>query len=198
MNSKFLGDAFDHWKGSLIQRLLSEGLLENFSVEPMITDVKPWDENTMSTYIRLLNLTNDHQIINRRRIFSNKRKKYFQNIRHRGDIFLDPDTGIATGKASQKHIQITELKKLLEDNRKRILLVYQHAARGPFKKRIESIIKRVFQDIPNLYCITYECGAVAMLYFSFHKDRIVAIKKYFDHLLADACTHRVRLWSNFA
>ena len=56
MNSKFLGDEFDHWKGSIIQRLLSEGLLENFSVEPMITDVEPWDENTMSTYIRLLDL----------------------------------------------------------------------------------------------------------------------------------------------
>jgi len=36
--------------------------------------------------------------------------------------------------STQKHIQMTELEKLLEDNLRRILLVYQHAARGPFKK----------------------------------------------------------------
>jgi len=199
MNRKFLGDAFDDWKGSIIQRLSSEGLLKNLAVEPMITDKQPWAEKELSTYSRLLNLWDIHLILHRTQVFAGNRMEYFKSIGHRGDLFLDPDTGITTGKTSHKHITASELKNLLESDttRSRLLLVYQHAAHGSFQDRVESIAQHVFRRIQNLCCTTYECGTVAMLFFSFHKGRIVAIKRFFDDLLGNGDNGRVRIWPNF-
>ena len=199
MNRKFLGDAFDYWKGSIIQRLSSEGLLKNLAVEPMITDKQPWIEKELSTYSRLLNLWDIHLILPSTQVFAGDRMEYFKNIEHRGDLFLDPDTGITTGKTTRKHITASELKNLLESDttRSRLLLVYQHAARGSFRDRVELITQHVFHRIKNLCCTTYECGTVAMLFFSLHKGRIVAIKKFFDDLLVNGDKDRVRIWTNF-
>jgi hypothetical protein len=54
VNSKFLGDALDHWKGSLLSILSSKELIKNVAVEPMITDVRPWLKQNLETYRRLL------------------------------------------------------------------------------------------------------------------------------------------------
>ncbi|HYA40080.1 MAG TPA: hypothetical protein VEF34_02155, partial [Syntrophobacteraceae bacterium] len=54
MNSQFLGDALDHWKGSIISLLLSKQLTQNIVAEPMITDLQPWQREDIDTYGRLV------------------------------------------------------------------------------------------------------------------------------------------------
>ncbi|MCJ7744334.1 MAG: hypothetical protein MUO99_07250, partial [Dehalococcoidales bacterium] len=91
MNAKHLGDALDHWKGSIIQRM--EGLLERIAVIPMITDDKPWDDKKIETYSRLLSV--DRKLVMKvmewNKTTRENRGDYFRNIHHRGDLFLDPD-----------------------------------------------------------------------------------------------------------
>jgi hypothetical protein len=38
MNLKFIGDAFDHWKGSLLGELAEADLLSDLAIDPMLTD----------------------------------------------------------------------------------------------------------------------------------------------------------------
>ena len=44
MNLDFLGDALDHWKGSLFQSLCAAQVLRDFTVDPMATDQESWKE----------------------------------------------------------------------------------------------------------------------------------------------------------
>ena len=127
MNSKYLGDALDHWKGSLISALSQKKLIRNIVVEPMITDATAWLREDLNTYKRLLNLDSTRSICHGNSTFLGKRDKYFTKLLKVGDVFLDPDTGIATGDASKVHIKISELGKLIIDS-DRVLMVYQHSA----------------------------------------------------------------------
>lgn len=40
MNLRYLGDALDYWKGSVFFRLQERGILKDFSVDPMLTDLE--------------------------------------------------------------------------------------------------------------------------------------------------------------
>ena len=42
MNLKFLGDALDHWKGSLLQWMRTEKLLVDLKVDLMATEATNW------------------------------------------------------------------------------------------------------------------------------------------------------------
>jgi len=109
MRLQFLGDALDHWKGALFQHLCSENLLKDLHVEPMITDSRIWTPKELNTYARLLQLKNTERIIHSDRTFTRTYPDYFKSIKYSGDLFLDPDTGIATGKAYRKHIKTDEI-----------------------------------------------------------------------------------------
>jgi len=174
VNSKFLGDALDHWKGSLIQFLSSKELVKNMVVEPMITDKRPWSNEDLETYGRLLRLESLSQVYHGKSTFSGKREKYFDRLPGNVDLFLDPDTGIATGNAGRKHVKASELRRLLT-NSDRVLMVYQHSARGSFHERLCVIRDTVSRDIPNVHCSAYACGQVAVFFISFNKVRIQEI-----------------------
>jgi hypothetical protein len=47
MNLTHLGDALDHWKGSLLKRFLSENLLQDFRVDAMLSDRADWTERDL-------------------------------------------------------------------------------------------------------------------------------------------------------
>ena len=130
MNLKYLGDALDHWKGSLFRRLCYRNLLSDLHVDPMITDERPWTEEELSIYDRLLNLESVGKLVNSQRTFTVQRQDYFNSIDHRGDLFLDPDTGIAAINITRKHVAIKEIDFLLMKNKSRVIAVYQHNAQG--------------------------------------------------------------------
>lgn len=190
MNSKFLGDALDHWKGSLISFLSAKRLVENIVVEPMITDDRPWPNEDLETYGRLLKIDSSSQICHGQSTFSGKREEYFDSLPQDTDIFLDPDTGIATGSAGREHVKVTELGKLLA-NSDRVLIVYQHSARGSFHERLLEIRDRVSRDIPNVHCTVYECGRVAIFFISLDRARIQEIHNALREYLRGTAENRV-------
>jgi hypothetical protein len=190
VNSKFLGDALDHWKGSLISILSSKGLIRNVAVEPMITDVTPWSKVDLKTYSRLLRLESTSQICHGQSTFSGKRDEYFDEVPEHADVFLDPDTGIATSNGGREHVKLLELGKLLAKS-DRVLMVYQHSARGSFHKRLLEIRDRLSREIPNIHCTIYECGRVAVFFISLNRARIHEIQDALKEYLRGTAENRV-------
>lgn len=194
MNTKFLGDEIDHWKGSLILILTRLKLISNFAVDPMVTNCQRWSEENLQTYERLLYLERN-MICHNGNPFLKGRQDYFAGIQHEGDLFLDPDTGISIGRrVLRKHITIPEICYLLNVNRKRVLMIYQHSARGNFRELLKKIIdNRLKYDEGVLYYCVYEGGRVAMFFISQNRKRIQAIQNGLHLYINDQGR---RVWGN--
>jgi hypothetical protein len=54
LNRKYLGDALDHWKGSLFEHLQATGILRDFAVNPMASDLSDWQPRDFSLFAKLL------------------------------------------------------------------------------------------------------------------------------------------------
>ena len=196
LRREFIGDALDHWKGSLIRFLESESLLENLAVVPMITDDLPWGDADISLYSRLLNAIGNKRILLSVKSFSGERRNYFTAVRHTGDLFLDPDTGIATGAANRQHVEAADLKLLadLDERRRRLLIIYQHASREDFRKRVKVIAGHVLNQVNRIHCTTYEGRQVAMLFFLYSGQRITEVNRAFQRFLGESFSFRSRLF----
>lgn len=182
MNIRHLGDAYDHWKGSVISILSSRNKIgPNLVVVPMLTDPQLWKARDLRTYRRLLNPLNLCGVniilchINDNETFTNsqtRRKKYFSisNKYDKYDIFLDPDIGIAPPSGSKKgHITVGNIRNLLDGNR--VMMVYQHSTHSRDRfPNIGSMLRGV-----SYY--SFKCGQVAMFFISRSKKQIEAIKK---------------------
>lgn len=196
MNSQYLGDAFDFWKGSLLSLLLKKGLIENVVVDPMITDAQRWGNAEVQTYKRLLSLDVTCTVFHCGSTFSGGRSDYFNEVPPDGDIFLDPDIGIATGKATRKHVQITEIEKLLGQS-ERIVMVYQHSPLGGnFHQRLSALKSQITDSkatdgSASVHCAVYHCGQVAMLFISLSRGRIADIEKALQKHLCVSAQWRV-------
>ncbi|MFI5332020.1 MAG: hypothetical protein ACHQ2F_13455 [Desulfobaccales bacterium] len=205
LNSEYLGDALDHWKGSLISILVSKQLLRSIVVEPMITDPQPWQPEDIQTYRRLLGL---EEIFHAESTFpGGRRKDYFNEVPKDDDIFLDPDTGIAMDRAIKKHIAVPELIKLLgESDSDRVFMVYQHSGQRESKqegqtnskfKRWLLAMKDKLTDKDKLpanvdvHCTVYECKQVAMFFISRNRNRIDEIKDVLQECLKGKAQRRV-------
>jgi len=193
MNSEFLGDALDHWKGSIISILSDRQLLHNIAVEPMISDVNCWSKEDLQTYRRLLKLESTNPICHELTTFIGNRDDYLGGVSRDGDVFIDPDTGIATGNASRKHIKVSELSSLLRNALKhdRVLMVYQHSARGSFHSRLDEVGHMVTNGIPGVHYTVYECGRVAMFFISMNNERIQAIQAALIKYLNGTAENRI-------
>ena len=156
----------------------------------MITDVRPWSKEDLETYRRLLKLESTSPICHRQSTFSGRRDEYFDGVPEGGDVFLDPDTGIATGNGRREHVKVLELGKLLSKS-DRVLMVYQHSARGPFHKRLLEITDIVSHDIPSVHFTIYECGRVAVFFISLNRARIHEIQNALKIYLRGTAERRV-------
>ena len=96
MNLRFLGDALDHWKGSLFELLQKTNQLHNFVVDPTAADWGSWQPEHVDAFARLLRIDRRQIILHNASL--KDRTMYFNEIRSEGDLFLDPDTGIKTGR----------------------------------------------------------------------------------------------------
>ena len=171
MNLNYLGDALDHWKGSLFEYLQSKGALRHFAVDPMATDRDPWDEADFSVLARFLRIKGD-QIIKHKECLLHARDRYFREIAHGGDLFLDPDTGIATAgcKPIKKHVKPSELAVLLCSPSDRVVAVYQHV-RGTTCKRVDECLAATKNEIDAFGWCSYESPTVAMLFLCGNEAR---------------------------
>src|SRR5438128_1634004 len=164
MNLTYLGDALDHWKGSLFEYLQAESVLRDFAVDPMATDRDQWKEADFSLFARLLRI-HRHQIISHEAPLL-ARARYFSEIVPCGDVFLDPDTGIATSGSSQieKYVRPTELATLLRSDRRRIVAVYQHVRAQKTCVRVDRCLASVAEEIDTAGWCPDESPTVAMLF----------------------------------
>ncbi len=199
MESTHLGDALDHWKGSIIQRLLvakPKPLLKDITIVPMITDPALWKGNKRLVYSRLLIVKAESVSVLERgkEIFNDRRNEYFSKIPSSGDLFLDPDTGVSRWRSTSKHeyVALGEIEGLLEADttKNRVIMVYHHAGRAGkqfFIQRVETLKGIARDNITkhNLYATTYNCTQAAMFFFSYNKNRIKAIETYRKTILPD-------------
>ncbi len=192
MNSRYLGDALDHWKGSLFEYLQSQRALTDFAVDPMITDPDQWQEADFCVLARLLHIKSD-QIIRHKKPLSSARVSYFHEIPHRGDLFLDPDTGIATGRASEieKYVTPSELKSLLRASG-RAVAVYQHVSRQKTCERVDACLDVISREVDSFGWCSYESASVAMLFLCDDEARTRTIDNVLNQLLGGRASKRVR------
>ena len=191
MNLQYLGDALDHWKGSLFEYLQAQCVLRDFAVDPMATDRYEWNEADFSLFARLLRIKRSQIIPHEVSLLS--RPQYFAEITHGGDIFLDPDTGIATSRSSQiaKYVRPPELATLLRSAHGRVVVVYQHVRAQKTCARVDGCLNAIAKEIATGWC-SYESSTVAMLFFCDEDERTHNIAKTLKELLGRHAERRVR------
>lgn len=195
MNTKYLGDALDHWKGSLLHLLKQESLLTDLAVDPMVTDLQPWHDKDWNLYAKLLRIS-PKQIIPHKQPLTRPRSRYFDEIPRNRDLFLDPDTGISTKNSSpaSQYLKAGELLNLIELQPSRIVAVYQHFRAVKPRVRREQIISRLASKKIPFSCCTYESATVAMLFFSGDEARIEKVHGGLNRHLDHKGPERTHLW----
>lgn len=191
MNLEFLGDALDHWKGSLFESLQQASLVHDFAVDPMASDREAWQLEDFALFAHLLRVDRSRLIPHH--VGLSDRKRYFDGIAHTGDLFVDPDTGVATGKVKEpkRYINPGEIAKLLEAPG-RLLAVYQHVQRQQVCVHVDAVRKTLDEAVPGLHWSSYESGTVAMLFLARSKQRTSAVAAHFAGLLGRHADGRIR------
>ncbi len=179
MNQRHLGDALDHWKGSVIASL--GAWLRDVHVIPMFTDKTPvvsWSEAHLRLYARLLRVSRDRIMYAQTPFRASNRDDYFSALRLPADTdaFLDPDNGVAPGSGGDaRHVRPNELATLLPADSRRIVLVYQHSFRT--NDYVQASLRRV-ADSPRLAgaaAFAYDAGAAAMIFASRSRPRLIEV-----------------------
>ena len=192
MNLLYLGDALDHWKGSLFEYLQNGKLLREFAVDAMAGDAKQWQPADWKLFARLLRVK-DAQVVPHTRLLAVDRTGYFEEIIHRGDLFLDPDTRIATGRVghASQYLFATELHDFLARQPERVVVVYQHIRAQRTRDRLERVVAALRLQERPFSCCSYESGTVAMLFLSRTASRVDSVYQSFESLLGTHATRRI-------
>lgn len=191
MNLSYLGDALDHWKGSLFEFLQARQLLNNFAVDPMATDLQSWRDADYELFADLLQVPRDRIIGHS--VMLTERNQYFAEIQHKGDLFLDPDTGIATGRVAhpEQYVQPRDVWSLLFNGLNRLVVVYQHVRARKAATRVDEVLACVAGSINLAWC-SYESGTVAMLFLSLAEYRTRDIADALGGRLGRHAAQRIR------
>jgi hypothetical protein len=199
MNLQFLGDAFDHWKGSVFETLQQQGVLRDFLVDPMASDAPAWKPADSKLFSRLLRIE-QRQLVSHSHDLCNDRARYFAEIPPNGDLFLDPDTGVKTGAVKQieQYLLPTELFEVMGRGENRIVVVYQHVRAKKTRERIEEVIATLNEKDGQFYCTSYESGTVAFLFLSRNGGRIGMVRDFFFQFLGAHASNRIGYWNGNA
>jgi hypothetical protein len=189
MNLKYLGDALDHWKGSLFESLQNANVLRDFSVDPMGTDAESWQSADFALYARLLHVRVE-QVIKHLHTLKD-RNAYFAEISHQGDLFLDPDTGVSTSAANNQYLRPRELGQLLDRATQRMLVVYQHIRAQKCAVRIDNVIWVLESQAGRFHWCSYESPSVALLFIS-RSPRPLEVTVHFKSILGRHSENRIR------
>jgi hypothetical protein len=175
----------------MFEALQSAHIVRDFAVDAMASDLDEWSTKDFELFAKLLRIAPSQIIPHRQSLL--QREAYFQEIKHKGDLFLDPDTGIATGRlTSQCHLDPREVKQLLEANPDRLLAIYQHVRAQKVKKRVDCVLDAVKVQINALRWCSYESGTVAMLFLSLSENRHRQVSAHFSDTLGRHAMGRIR------
>lgn len=191
MKKKYLGDVYDHWKGSLIRQLNTANVLRDLAVYPMITDaVSAWKPDDFGTYAALLGI-NVNQILRCDREFNRNPPNDYFDVRYTGDLFVDPDTGIEPSRCGREHISISELNHL-QRIESRLILVYQHSGRDRNSiKRLSEAIRKVHKST-RMPAVAYLCEHATMAFFGNHERLRNVYQCLSVNLQGDTATKRLQ------
>jgi hypothetical protein len=195
LNLRYLGDAFDHWKGSLFESLQQAAVLRDLAVDPLDTDPEDWEEADRALFARLLRIEQSNVVSHQQSLIAH-REIYFQEITHQGDLFMDPDTGIATsrGANASHYLRPAELHDLLDSQPDRVVAVYQHISHQRTRERISTVLSVLSSTNRHFACCSYESGTVAMLFLSQNLARASSIDLHFREFLGGQAERRIYLW----
>lgn len=191
MNLSFLGDALDHWKGSLLDSLQRANRLHSLSVDPMASDLGSWKPEDIAVYSKLLRV--DQGQIIRHKAALGDRSKYFGEVPQDGDLFLDPDTGVATYdvRDHSRYVKPAELGRLLDRSPGRLIAVYQHVRGQRVRQRVGDVLRLLKSEIDGLSWCSYESPSVAMIFLTREAGRSEQVAEYFQGLLGRHASSRV-------
>jgi hypothetical protein len=191
MNLAYLGDALDYWKGALFEFLAARHLLHEFAVDPMASDLASWRATDYALFAELLRVRPEQIIRHRARLTTPQ--QYFDEIHHRGDLFVDPDTGIATCRVldREKYVRPEDVQSLLSVGRNRLVVVYQHVRARKVATRVDEVVACVAGSVSLAWC-SYESGTVAMLFLSLAERRTQNIATALREKLGRHAARRVR------
>ncbi len=194
MNLSFLGDALDHWKGALFGPLQEAGVFQEFAADPMASDLESWKPGDFQLLAQLLRIQSGQVIAHRTSL--RDRKGYFSEISHRGDLFLDPDTGIATshvsGLRARRYVKPCEVKQLLDTSSGRLVIVYQHVGHSKVSGRVDRVLSALQHEVGKFSWCSYESGTVAMLFLARTPERPGLVRKHFVSFLGRHADGRIR------
>lgn len=192
MNLAFLGDALDHWKGSLFESMRNAEIVQDLAIEPMASDLNAWTKSDFLLFAQLLRVQ-PKQILRHSKTLAD-REAYFAEIIHRGDLFVDPDTGVATGPVRQHKQYITprEVGHLLDAESGRLLAIYQHVRGQRVALRVDTVLDAICRVIGVFSWSSYESGTVAMLFLSRSESRAAKIAWHFEGFLGRHAEGRIR------
>jgi hypothetical protein len=188
---EFLGDALDYWKGSLFESLRQSSVLHDFRVDAMASDWPAWQQEDVTLYARLLRIGESKLIRHNESLAS--REQYFGEIEHMGDLFLDPDTGIATGRVEDigRYVKPLEIDRLLRGS-ERVLAIYQHVRAQRVSQRVDEVCSTVKREVGERHWCSYESPTVALIFLSRCPGRPLEIATHFRKLLGKRADKRIR------
>jgi len=181
MNLKHLGDAFDHWKCSVLKLIHSR----NLRVVPMFTDDKQWTRKQLHMYAKLLGV-NREDVLQTETRFSNRSRGTYFDIPGPNDVFLDPDIGIGTSKKPKKeHVTSQDVAVLLSNSRSRMLMIYQSKWLG---RDMAYTLERVLsiEGLRQFHHFGYGAGQVGMVFISHDQKRIARALERIRHWVPGA------------
>jgi hypothetical protein len=181
VNIRHLGDALDHWKGSVIGDL--EGALHRLHVVPMFTDidVAQWTEPRLRLYADLLRIDSERILCAGQQFTNGGRTAYIAEANRTDaehDLFIDPDTGIEPpGDSDHRHLRRNDLATFLLNRSDRLALVYQHSRRED--NWTAATLRWVLAHPPLTGChaTAYWAGAVSMIFISRSQARLSRVNE---------------------
>jgi hypothetical protein len=176
----------------LLEYLREMGALRNFAVDPMASDLTSWTPDDYGVFVRLMRISRKELIEHHSSLVN--RTAYFEEISHPGDLFLDPDTGIATGRVNDRRCYVfpQEIGRLLDAPTGRLLAIYQHVRAKRVTDRLNEVLGTLERLIGSFSWCSYESGNVAMLFLSRDPARSQRVADCFKTVLGRHAAARIR------
>ena len=160
----------------------------------MASDIELWKPEDFNLFARLLRVAPEQLISHRFPLHS--RENYFSEISHPGDLFLDPDTGVATsrgvGAKAAGYVTPIEISGLLLASRSRLLIVYQHIRGQCVTDRVDAVLASIRKNVNHLSWCSYQSATVAMLFLALESTRTALVFEHFKGFFGRHAVGRIR------
>lgn len=173
MQRLWLGDALDFWKSTFIDVLrASSSESRAVKVVPMFTDTG-WTTAELDTYVSILGVAPGSTLTTAQVTKTNREHYFAPCTRLSDDVFVDPDTGIATAKPTPSHVAPAEIFQMLSDDN--VVATYQHRPQRVAAGWLARYVQLVADT--RARTVGYESGQVGMVFATMSPVREAALRQ---------------------